>query len=489
MSPIRLVFDDSIAVPAEVAGLAGISSFGQLLYRRRTVAQRFHDSARLAGFDRIEHVASTEDLQSLRARVARLGESGWYLYFPSNVVAPVEDQRLADLLSKLRFADRNIRIEVGRERDWTGLLLLRPELFLRFIDARLDGDTTRFHNDTRNDVAPVDNRLGLLDLGVYANFVQYLTSNFEVRHFNSIATDDRYSLVKRSANVDKICAEFRYLSELPAGIRRFFVQPYDLQHEEGHASYRMERLLVPDMALQWIHKSLDQREFTAFLDHVFHFLALRPARTCSAEEGASRAAELYVGKLDARIRALRELPTFSQLDALVSDHGVKAGIDGLVGRFKALYQGMSRRRRFDRLVLGHGDLCFSNILYDKRTRSMKFIDPRGFAEGEDPYTDEYYDVAKLSHSILGRYDYINNGLYTISVGDDLSMKLCCDAPDRQAEEQSFRDCLAAHGFDYGLTRLHEASLFLSMLPLHAENPRKLAAFALTARGILDELES
>ncbi len=65
----------------------------------------------------------------------------------------------------------------------------------------------------------------------------------------------------------------------------------------------------------------------------------------------------------------------------------------------------------------HGDLCFSNMLYDSRMRGIKVIDPRGVDEDGQRmiYGSQLYDVAKLAHSVLGLYDHILAGQYALSV--------------------------------------------------------------------------
>jgi hypothetical protein len=120
---------------------------------------------------------------------------------------------------------------------------------------------------------------------------------------------------------------------------------------------------------------------------------------------------------------------------------------------------------------------------------MKLIDPRGADTAVDLFTDLYYDLAKLSHSVLGNYDYINNGLFSVSVGSALDLELESETGDRSIEQELFRAKLTDCGFDERLTRLYEASLFLSMMPLHSDYPRKVVAFALTASRILDEVEA
>ena len=59
----------------------------------------------------------------------------------------------------------------------------------------------------------------------------------------------------------------------------------------------------------------------------------------------------------------------------------------------------------------HGDLYFSNILYDTEENNFKLIDPRG-KWGNRISGDIKYDLAKIRHSIVGGFDTIINGLYS-----------------------------------------------------------------------------
>ena len=52
----------------------------------------------------------------------------------------------------------------------------------------------------------------------------------------------------------------------------------------------------------------------------------------------------------------------------------------------------------------------------------------------------------------------------------------------------FRDRLEENGYDYLRVRLYEASLFLSMLPLHMDYPHKVFGFILNVCRILKEIE-
>lgn len=61
----------------------------------------------------------------------------------------------------------------------------------------------------------------------------------------------------------------------------------------------------------------------------------------------------------------------------------------------------------------HGDLCFANIMVDNTFSFIKVIDPRGKFGDFDIYGDYRYELAKLFHSVDGKYDFIIKDLFTI----------------------------------------------------------------------------
>ena len=68
--------------------------------------------------------------------------------------------------------------------------------------------------------------------------------------------------------------------------------------------------------------------------------------------------------------------------------------------------------------LGHGDLCFNNILVDQLSGSVKLIDPKAYLNKKDHFLgliDPNYDLAKINHSCKYLYDSVVNNLYYIQV--------------------------------------------------------------------------
>ena len=71
--------------------------------------------------------------------------------------------------------------------------------------------------------------------------------------------------------------------------------------------------------------------------------------------------------------------------------------------------------------LGHGDLCFNNILVEQISGCVKLIDPKAFLNkkfNNIGYIDPHYDLAKLNHSYKYLYDSVVNNLYSISSEND-----------------------------------------------------------------------
>jgi hypothetical protein len=139
----------------------------------------------------------------------------------------------------------------------------------------------------------------------------------------------------------------------------------------------------------------------------------------------------------------------------------------------------------------HGDFCFSNLLYDSRNRRIKALDPRGgYDRTPSLFGDLRYDLAKLGHSIVGRYDQIVAGRHRLSRdGGDFALEfepVACQPWLAEALGELSVDGLG------GLAqpvRAVTASLFLSMLPLHADRPDRQQAFLANALRLWRELDA
>ncbi len=127
----------------------------------------------------------------------------------------------------------------------------------------------------------------------------------------------------------------------------------------------------------------------------------------------------------------------------------------------------------------HGDLCLANILIEDTYGFIRIIDPRGRFGVFDIYGDGRYELAKLLHSLEGKYDFIIEDMFDINVNSNIieyhSHKFINNIID------VFFDVFHEIMGNIRAVRLIEATLFLSMIPLHSDF--KLRQFAMLATGI------
>jgi len=483
-----LVYDDSVPVPPQTIAVAGVNRFGDLLRRRRRLSATVREFALAAGFDDAVHLGEPR-ARSVLAASLRVDTHAdrLHLLLPAHLAPTADPEDAVLFLRKLRQLTEPVALWHGSRPVGAGLLDRDGLLsYLGEGDAALEAPSA-FLDDVVGALPGVGDGLHLIDLRELTSILEFLSGSFSARHFNQVA-HDRHYVVKRSSDRRKMHREHDFWQLLPPAMQPFFVQPFDLHDEDdGGASYRMRRVFVPDLAVQWVHGALTAPQLDAALDRLFHVLEVRPRREVGTARAAELAKELFVGKVRSRVEDLLALPGGASVEAALRAGGVPEGIHGLVDRYERLWSRTGCGRGHSELAITHGDLCFSNILYSPATQSLELIDPRGATEEAELFSDPLYDVAKLSHSILGSYDFIVAGLYELVHGEDLVLSLQLDPAPDAALQQRFLPMLERGGFPLELVRACEVSLFLSMLPLHMDNPKRVVAFAIRARDILDEL--
>lgn len=135
----------------------------------------------------------------------------------------------------------------------------------------------------------------------------------------------------------------------------------------------------------------------------------------------------------------------------------------------------------------HGDLCFSNILFDLNNQIIRLIDPRGRFCKKGIYGDPRYDIAKLRHSVHELYDYIIADMFDFretSRGIDAA---CYDVSVTRVVGEYFDEIIDDRGYDLDEIKFIEGLLFISMLPLHHGHLRRQKMMYLTGLALLNEV--
>ena len=485
MKQIYVVYDDSQMPRREIRTITGGKTFGETIFKRLTLFQRISDE-----------IQKERQVAGIVVYKGKKDEEALFDALPSGEEKAV----IAHLYSNFGLADRNefavlLKKAEYMQEPYTAFCNGKPAMtFIESVDSYKKAFPALINREYEGEA--IENN-AFTDLSLGANFLNFITGGFDARFFNALEGDE-YTVTKRSSKKEKIKAEYEFYYLLPDAMKMWFVMPYDYKEDENGASYTMERFHMTDIAIRFVHGAVDTEELRDILDKLFYFISHRETKQVDAAEGKKTARSLYIDKLKERMEELKSCKEYKDFDRMLAMGTDYEGMEAVVARYESLYEkmalgaggtkaGYSGGRAYDRLAVGHGDLCFSNILYNRESEILKLIDPKGAVKKEDLYTDPYYDLAKLSHSICGGYDFFNSGLYEISIKRDLKLELSIDV-DTAPYAEIFREFLEKNGFSYPLVRLYEASLFLSMLPYHMDQPGKVFGFLLNAVKILDEVD-
>lgn len=354
-----------------------------------------------------------------------------------------------------------------------------PRAFLRAVNEMVaSGGVSHFYRALER----YGRRVGLvplepedwLDIGHPSGYVS-AQLQVKAREFNHIQIDrDRAILCKSSDNADKFIGEIKWYLKLPAEVSYVAPRIFSYSLDWSDPWVRMEYYPYHTLHTLWLNGQLDRARWAAVFDRI-GFVLRDFARYQVHDDPAKVSGALrsmYLDKTVSRLERLRQNRAFAPFfDAPIVVNGrrhpslarVEEELGGIVPR--ALCAGDTP------LCLIHGDLCFANMMIDDSLSFVRLIDPRGSFGPYDIYGDQRYELAKLAHSVDGKYDLI------IKEEFDLHREPGSNSIDFEIHEPEgpdlyavMRECLAdLIGDRLPQVELIEATLFLSMIPLHGES--------------------
>jgi hypothetical protein len=480
-----IVYDNTCKPNEIIREVIGEKGFGDVVVKRKSLSIFYQDSINKMLKDTSAYTINTAyDIELLFNIIKKMDELEDVKILHCMLDHIISDEDKVGLTyKKLPYILENIKIV--SDKKIAALMFENISSYVAFLKEAISQQSiSKATEDMKIGALKIE---GLNYIGEISNFIQCITGNFDARYFNSLQGTE-YRLRKSSTNKKKIKSEYTFYHLLPEKMQTWFVMPFDYREDGQTTSYAMERLHMTDIAIKWVHGSIGKDEFSQLMDMYFYFFSEREEKAISKEEYLKCSDSLYIEKVSDRIRDLKALPEYQKISVLLSTNGNRKTIDDIYAWYLELKEKVEKRNNYPcRSVIGHGDPCFANALYNRSTRILKFIDPKGALCEEELWTNPYYDIAKLSHSVCGLYDFFNNAMFDISI--DNEFKFLLSIPFDNAEYKTiFRNKVEENGFDYWSVRLYEASLFLSMLPLHIDYPHKVFGFILNAMNILKEIE-
>jgi dTDP-glucose pyrophosphorylase len=320
--------------------------------------------------------------------------------------------------------------------------------------------------------------------------LDFLTSSrrrlLQARSFNTIQIDElRGTITKRSEHGAKFINEINYYRLLPRDLATFFPRLVDFSLEPKNLFLTLEYYGYPTLSEVWVFEEFESKYWEAT------FQTLRKIFACfenyPAELSSKSTFDFYWSKTLDRIKTFsaqhRDFARLTQAGEIKLNGKKLAGWPKIQKTIGERVKKLSARPRGQII---HGDLCFTNILYDPVSRLFKFIDPRGCFGESGIYGDGRYDIAKLLHSLDGGYDFLIHDMFRLERnGEDLHLQQFFSTT-RVAVLEAFVNIF---GGDYDLkeVRTLEGLLFLSMCPLHQDNPQRQVAMFATGLRILNEI--
>ena len=316
-----------------------------------------------------------------------------------------------------------------------------------------------------------------MDCGHVDGYYESRLSYQNLRHFNTLSYDPtRGRITKRSTNSEAFRKQVRWFKQIPDEVAPFV--PRIFESSDGSDPFiTMELLSIPTLGELFISQRLNLGAWNDVVRSISCIQSCFGEKSVKSSLAPQLARAVYLEKTHSR------LDEFTAQNPSARDYFVGGGERWSISRVQKTLASCvedSGLLDIDELTPIHGDFCFSNLLYDSKVRLVKMIDPRGDFGVPGVFGDRRYDLAKLAHSYAGKYDLITADQFSVEVEPDGRLKLSMKTDDYYIRVRSIFDAvLLPHEALKKQVYTIQALLFLSMLPLHVDKPRRQLAMLTT----------
>lgn len=288
------------------------------------------------------------------------------------------------------------------------------------------------------------------------------------RHFNSIEVTDDNTIIKRSSNKTKIKQEIAWYLSIDNKLKLYTPHLIDWGEDADSCWYELEFIHSSPLQELYLFNLPERKEWEKIFKSIKKYVD-KSATVRDRYDISNNNYEVIIEKTRDRVRTLVKECDFAKDDFVTINNIVYKNPASTAYLYKVLDKAydifVDGEQRFGAL---HGDLFFGNMLYDVNTGVLKVIDPRGKYGADTIRGDLRYDIAKLNHSIVGYYDFIINGLYFLEEVDGKFFYQFYESNQDEVKEL-FKEIILTD-YDEKEIQLLTGILFLSMIPLHKENP-------------------
>lgn len=317
-----------------------------------------------------------------------------------------------------------------------------------------------------------------IDADYSDRFVREASLIFESRNFNSVKRPSGSNLIyKTSGKIEKLKSECDFILSLDPEAASLFPAVRSFDVKNGVGVLVMDYWPYSNLSDMYCFSNLGEGFWTALMQQAKGVLGTLHSGTVVADKDLFNWA--FINKTRQRLSKLKSsVGWFNLANQAQEINGLQCdSTDRLLIRAEHL---LTKGDKFSARV--HGDFCFSNILVDPNSMMIKLVDPRGGFKSDGVLGPLDYDLAKLSHSVLGDYDLILKGLFELSGSQsrDACFKIH-HPPHQKFVISAFTQEIAPTELELETLRLLSALILISIPPLHLEDEERARMFLIKGR--------
>ncbi|RFM23063.1 MAG: hypothetical protein D0433_13585 [Candidatus Thermochlorobacter aerophilum] len=325
------------------------------------------------------------------------------------------------------------------------------------------------------------------DFGHIDNLLNAKRNLMRPRYFNQLEINPVLNTIKKnSENTEKLRDELDWYLQIPDELKALTPRILHYETQGNQVEITQEYYGYPTLSEIYVYSDLHPENWMIILRHLIRihqqfckYKAVMPSDVL---------VDMYITKTEKRLVTLMQ----------------SAYWHDLLNRKEIIYNGRAYQnfgllRPFIETVVEemkqdflpciiHGDFCFSNILYDFANQIVRLIDPRGSFGVKGIYGDPRYDMAKLRHSVAGMYDFIVSDLFDVRESEDGFQGEIFNMQNLNPVIENFDQKLVESGYNLQHIKFIEGLLFISMLPLHQDYPKRQLMMFLTGIVRLNEVK-
>lgn len=308
-----------------------------------------------------------------------------------------------------------------------------------------------------------------LDIGNLEDYTKVNKEMFNCRNFNDLEIED--SILYKKSNYEKITSEYNWFNKVKGTLFEKYSPKFydDCVVSNGYGIEFYDYLTLSEYFT--FYPLSDYSRKYIFEQLVNLLLSIyKSTRITDSKEFIDLFKTILIDKTRKRINKWNRKDLVN-LDKIIINNKEYVGLNKALSILEKDIIKICNESKKNISII-HGDPAFSNILFSPRTTIFKFIDPRGNFGKDTAYGDYRYDIAKLRHCYQDSYDDIINDLFEIEETDNnISIKLY-----KKYNYEIFDKILIENGINIDDIELIEALLFISMIPLHSDYPKRQLAF-------------